>query len=68
MTRIRERQPCEMGSALPARSLSEALDDAAREAGVTGEAAHLNRWHWTCPAFVESVFDFTLPALRTEAG
>lgn len=23
---------------------------------------------WTCPAFVESVFDFTLPALRTEAG
>jgi DDE superfamily endonuclease len=22
---------------------------------------------WTCPAFVESVFDFTLPALRTEA-
>ena len=24
--------------------------------------------HWTCPAFVESVFDFTLPALRTEAG
>ena len=25
-------------------------------------------WRWTCPAFVESVFDFTLPALRTEAG
>ena len=24
--------------------------------------------YWTCPAFVESVFDFTLPALRTEAG
>ena len=24
--------------------------------------------HWTCPAFVESVFDFTLPALRTEGG
>ena len=24
--------------------------------------------HWTCPAFVESVFDSTLPALRTEAG
>src|SRR5450755_2248477 len=23
---------------------------------------------WTCPAFVESVFDFTLPAVRTEAG
>ena len=23
---------------------------------------------WTCPALVESVFDFTLPALRTEAG
>jgi putative DNA methylase len=23
---------------------------------------------WTCRAFVESVFDFTLPALRTEAG
>jgi 5-methylcytosine-specific restriction endonuclease McrA len=23
---------------------------------------------WTCPAFVESVFDFTLPALRTEVG
>ena len=23
---------------------------------------------WTFPAFVESVFDFTLPALRTEAG
>jgi transposase-like protein len=23
---------------------------------------------WTCPAFVESVFDFTLLALRTEAG
>jgi hypothetical protein len=23
---------------------------------------------WTYPAFVESVFDFTLPALRTEAG
>jgi hypothetical protein len=23
---------------------------------------------WTCPAFVESVFDFTLPALRTEGG
>jgi hypothetical protein len=23
---------------------------------------------WTCPAFVESVFDFMLPALRTEAG
>ena len=28
------------------------------------------RWlkNWTCPAFVESVFDFMLPALRTEAG
>jgi hypothetical protein len=26
------------------------------------------RAYWTCPAFVESVFDFTLPALRTEAG
>ena len=24
--------------------------------------------HWTCSAFVESVFDFMLPALRTEAG
>jgi hypothetical protein len=23
---------------------------------------------WTCPAFVESVFDFALPALRTEVG
>ena len=24
--------------------------------------------NWTCPACVESVFDFTLPALRTEVG
>jgi hypothetical protein len=24
--------------------------------------------HWTCPAFVESVFKFTRPASRTEAG
>ena len=33
-------------------------------------AHHLSRQAivWTCPAFVESVFDFTLPALRTEAG
>ena len=37
------------------------------------DEARRNRWErvaalWTCPAFVESVFDFTLPALRTEAG
>jgi hypothetical protein len=28
----------------------------------------IGKLSWTCPAFVESVFDFTLPALRTEAG
>ena len=32
------------------------------------EFATLEWVDWTCPAFVESVFDFTLPALRTEAG
>jgi hypothetical protein len=32
--------------------------------GITADAYPV----WTCPAFVESVFDFTLPALRTEAG
>ena len=27
-----------------------------------------NCWNWTCPAFAESVFKFTRPASRTEAG
>ena len=33
-----------------------------------GEVIWERKTDWTCPAFVESVFDFTLPALRTEAG
>jgi hypothetical protein len=38
----------------------ESLRALARRSGVNAK--------WTCPAFVESVFDFTLPALRTEGG
>src|ERR1700691_5653351 len=47
-----------------ARGFDPALEDgAADEFGLEGLEER-----WTCRAFVESVFDFTLPALRTEAG
>jgi hypothetical protein len=39
-----------------------------RETDVSHCAAYWIVAVWTCPAFVESVFDFTLPAVRTEAG
>jgi hypothetical protein len=49
--------------------------EAERHAGVSMDGDLTRRYpgfdldrSWTCPAFVESVFDFTLPALRTEAG
>jgi hypothetical protein len=50
---------------LPRRFLARLLD---RDEVAQVEAILQGEVNWTCPAFVESVFDFTLPALRTEAG
>jgi hypothetical protein len=70
-----------IGDDLLALAIIEFLSDFQRLAGRPTEARaaqFLERrqivelWRplplWTCPAFVESVFDFTLPAVRTEAG
>ncbi len=48
-------------------SFGEPMKGLAREELLSDLAFELDAV-WTCPAFVESVFDFTLPALRTEAG
>jgi hypothetical protein len=70
MTHLNEQRPIRRLGATR-RQLLEAVDRPSLRS-LPAEPYEFSEWRtcrvWTCPAFVESVFDFTLPALRTEAG